>query len=46
MGFAGAADGDDLSAAVLLRADPAVSVLLDGDHVIQAERGIAQLQGT
>src|SRR6187551_2781447 len=45
MGFQGAADDDDLSAAVLLRADPAVSVLLDGDHVVQAERGIAQLQG-
>jgi hypothetical protein len=45
VGFAGAARGDDLSAAVLLRADPFVSVLLDGDHVIQAERRIAQLQG-
>src|ERR1700722_15840860 len=45
MGFAGAADGDDLSAAVLLRGDPAVSVLLDGGHVIQAECRTAQLQG-
>src|SRR3979409_1199288 len=45
VGFAGAAGGDDLSAAILLRADPAVSVLLDGDHLVQAERGTAQLQG-
>src|SRR3981081_3342613 len=46
MGFAGTADGDDLSAAVLLRADPAVSVLLDGAHVVQAECGAAELQGS
>src|SRR5882762_6770681 len=45
MGFARAARDDDLSAAVLLRADPAVSVLLDGDHLVQAERGTAELQG-
>src|SRR6185295_3782608 len=37
---------DDLSAAVLLRADSAVPVLLDGDHLVQAERGIAELQGS
>src|ERR1700689_3874341 len=46
MGFAGAADGDDLPAAVLLRADPAVSVLLDDDHLVQAERGTAELPGS
>src|SRR5207253_2736850 len=45
VGFGRPADGDDLSAAVLLRADPAVSVLLDGDHVIQAECRAAQLPG-
>src|SRR3954463_15582197 len=45
MGFAGPAGDDDLSAAILLRADPAVSVLLDGDHLVQAERGTAELQG-
>ena len=26
--------------------DPVVSVLLDGDHVVQAECGTAELQGT
>ena len=41
VGFPRAADDDDLSAAVLLRADPAVSVLLDGDHLVQTERGAA-----
>src|SRR3981189_2003645 len=46
VGFPRAAGDDDLSAAVLLRADPAVSVLLDGDHLVQAERGTAQTQGT
>src|SRR6185369_17401929 len=33
------------SAAVLLRADPAVPVLLDGDHLVQTERGASELQG-
>src|ERR1700737_2667475 len=46
MGFARAARDDDLPAAVLLRADPAVSVLLDGDHLVQTERRTAQLQGS
>src|SRR5437879_8499705 len=45
MGFARAARDDDLSAAVVLRADPAVPVLLDGDHLVQAERGTVELQG-
>src|SRR3954470_12619630 len=45
MGFAGPAGDDDLSAAVLLRADPAVPVLLDGDHLVQTERGASELQG-
>src|SRR5690242_11406733 len=46
VGFTRAADDDDLSAAVLLRADPAVPVLLDGHHLVQTERGAAQLQGS
>src|SRR3954463_15763886 len=45
MGFPRPAGDDDLSAAVLLRADPAVSVLLDGDHLVQAERRASELQG-
>src|SRR6266702_6532913 len=45
MGFPRAAGDDDLSAAVVLRADPAISVLLDGDHLVQAERRIVELQG-
>jgi len=32
-----ARDGDDLSAASCFVTDPAVSVLLDGDHVIQTD---------
>src|SRR6266567_8773418 len=45
MGFARASRDDDLSAAVLLRADPAVPILLDGDHLVQTERGTPELQG-
>src|SRR5215212_7591797 len=45
MGFPRAAGYDDLSAAVLLRADPLIPVLLDGDHLVQTERGALELQG-
>ena len=45
VGFPRAAGDDDLFAAVVLRADPAVPVLLDGDHLVQTERGAIELQG-